>query len=83
MRITVKTGGMLGQYLPSGSEANRAELDIEEGTTPRDVMEKLGFPAERTYMVILNGTVVPKAERGTRVLAADDELSVLPPLKGG
>ena len=83
MRITVKTGGVLGQYLPSGSEPNRAELDIEEGATPGDVMAKLGFPAERTYMVILNGTVVPKAERGTRVLADDDELSVLPPLKGG
>ena len=83
MRITVKTGGVLGQYLPPGSEQNRAELDVEDGTTPNDVMAKLGFPSERTYMVILNGTVVPKAERGSRVLAADDELSVLPPLKGG
>lgn len=83
MLINVRTGGVLGQYLPAGSEKNRANLDIEAGATPRDVMEKLGFPAERTYLVILNGTAIPKAERESRALAEDDELAILPPLKGG
>ena len=83
MRISVRTGGVLGQYLPSGGEANQASLEIEPGTTARDVMAKLGFPAERTYLVILNGTALPKAERETRSLDEDDELAILPPLKGG
>ncbi len=83
MRITVRTGGVLGQYLPAGGERNRASLEIEPDTTPRDVMEKLGFPAERTYLVILNGTAIPKAARESRALAEDDELAILPPLKGG
>ncbi len=83
MRIHLRTGGVLGQYLPAGSEKNRASLEVEPGTTPRDVMEKLGFPAERTYLVILNGTAISKAERETRALAEDDELAILPPLKGG
>ncbi len=46
MRITVRTGGVLGQYLPAGGERNQASLDIEPGQTARDVMERLGFPAE-------------------------------------
>ena len=83
MQITVRTGGVLGQYLPAGSEKNRAGLEVEAGTTASDVMERLGFPAERTYLVILNGTALPKAERETRALAEDDELAILPPLKGG
>ncbi len=83
MRITVRTGGVLGQYLPAGGEANRARLEIEPGQTAGDVMDKLGFPPERTYLVILNGTAIPKAERETRALAEDDELAILPPLKGG
>lgn len=83
MRISLRTGGVLGQYLPPGSEKNRGTLEVEPGTTPRDVMEKLGFPAERTYLVILNGTAIPKAERESRALAEDDELAILPPLKGG
>ena len=83
MRITVRTGGVLGQYLPAGAEKNRASVEIEPGQTARDIMAKLGFPAERTYLVTLNGTALPKAERASRALAEDDELAILPPLKGG
>jgi sulfur carrier protein ThiS len=83
MRITVRTGGVLGQYLPPGGEANQASLEVAPGATAKDVMAELGFPAERTYLVILNGTALPKAERETRALADNDELAVLPPLTGG
>ena len=83
MRITVKTGGILGQYLPPGSARNHALLDVEEGATPIDVMQRLGFPETRSYLVILNDAVVPKMERERRPLADKDELSIFPPLKGG
>ena len=63
MRIKVKTGGLLGQHLPEGSERNRAELDIEEGSSPVDVMRRLGMPEEDTYMIILNEEIVPTAQR--------------------
>ncbi len=83
MRITVRTGGLLSQYLPAGSARNQANLELEEGATPFDVMKRLGLPETRTYLVVLNGTLVPKAERERRPLAENDELSILPPLKGG
>ena len=83
MKIRVKTSGLLGRYLPPGSAPNAAELEIEEGTTPRDVMQLLGLPAEDSYLVILNGSTVPQAERKSRKLAADDRLAIMPPLKGG
>ncbi|MGI9414070.1 MAG: MoaD/ThiS family protein [Hyphomicrobiales bacterium] len=83
MRITVKTGGLLGQHLPEGSERNRAELDIEEGSGPIDVMRLLGMPEEDTYMIILNDAIVPTAERPATVLSEKDELGIFPPLKGG
>ena len=83
MRITVRTGGLLGQYLPAGSEGNQADLEIEEGTTPLDVMTLLGMPEDRTYMVVLNGAAISKAARAERRLAENDNLAILPPLKGG
>ncbi len=83
MRITVRTGGLLGQYLPAGSERNQADLEIEEGTTPFDVMTLLGMPGDRTYMVVLNGAAISKAARAERRLAENDNLAILPPLKGG
>jgi sulfur carrier protein ThiS len=82
MKITVKTAGNLGKYLPPGSAGNRAELEVAEGATPAEVMARLGLP-EGSYLVILNGSSLPKAERGSRTLAEADTLAIMPPLKGG
>ena len=39
--------------------------------------------AEGSYLVILNGSSVPKAERASLRLADNDNLAIMPPLKGG
>ncbi len=83
MRISLKTAGTLARYLPAGSSGNLAQLDIEEGATPAQVMDRLGMPGEGSYLVILNDTVVPKAERTERGLCEGDRLAIVPPLKGG
>ena len=83
MRITVKTAGNLGKYLPPGAEGNLAEIEVAEGGTPLDVIRQLGMPADGSYLVVLNGTSVPKAERETRQLAENDNLAIMPPLRGG
>jgi sulfur carrier protein ThiS len=83
MKVTVKTAGNLGRYLPPGSTRNVAALDVSEGATPVDVMRQLGLPENGSYLVVLNGKAVPKAERAARRLADDDSLAIMPPLKGG
>jgi molybdopterin converting factor small subunit len=69
MNITVKTGGLLGKYLPAGSPTNLAELDMPDGATVTDVMA--------------HGATVRKAARDTHKLSAGDTLAIVPPLKGG
>jgi thiamine biosynthesis protein ThiS len=83
MKIRLKTGGMLVEHLPPGSEGTSAELEVADGTTPADVMRQLGMPPEQNYLISLNGEVVVASERATRTLAADDRLAIMPPLKGG
>jgi sulfur carrier protein ThiS len=83
IRISIRTAGTLGRYLPSGSAQNTATLDVAEGATPADVMAQLGMPGDGSYLVVLNGKGVPKAERATRCLAEDDDLAIMPPLRGG
>lgn len=83
MRISLKTAGTLARYLPAGSSGNLVQLDIEEGTSPIQLMDRLGMPPEGSYLVILNDTVVPKAERAERRLCEGDRLAIVPPLKGG
>jgi len=84
MRIRFKTAGILAKYLSSmGIEGTSANLDIGEARTPAEVIDLLGMPVGDRFLVAINGTVVPPSERAKRTLAENDELAVMPPLKGG
>ena len=48
-----------------------------------EVMRQLGIPEEGSYLVSVNGSALPKAERAERRLAEGDTLAILPPLRGG
>ncbi len=83
MRITFKTASGTAKYLPAGSAGSSAEITVAEGATPRDVMAQLGIPTDGIYLVTHNGSAVTIAMRATVVLAENDILAVMPPLKGG
>ena len=83
IKIHLKTGGLLGEYLPAGSARNTAEVTVDDNATPLDVMKQLGMPLEDNYLVSLNGSVVTRKERSSQCLAESDRLVIMPPLKGG
>ena len=83
MHVTVRTAGLLGRYLPPGSAGNEARLEVDSGATPLDVMRRLELPEGERYLIMLNGQVVPAAQRPTVRLSDGDELGIFPPLKGG
>jgi sulfur carrier protein ThiS len=83
VKINVKTGGLLYEYLPPERTANRVTLEVEDAATPAQIMQDLGFPADGSYLVIVNGELVPAEQRGRMQLAEGDQLSINPPLKGG
>ena len=83
IKIQLKTGGLLGEYLPAGSARNTAEVTVDDDATPLDVMKQLGIPMEDNYLVSLNDSVVTRKERSSQPLAENDRLVIMPPLKGG
>ena len=83
MKISVKAGGLLYEYLPAERQGNRADLEVADGTTAQDLLNELGMPGEGSYLFILNGELVPVDERASRNLHPDDQISINPPLKGG
>lgn len=83
MKITVSTAGLLDDLLPPGSDGDAAELEVGEDATLLDVLAQLGISVDANYLLSVNGEVVTRSERGTRVLADRDTLAILPPLKGG
>jgi sulfur carrier protein ThiS len=75
MEITVKLVGTLRKMTPEGGK-----LELAEGATLADTLAALAIPHERILAVSLNGEI----ERDlTRILAAGDDLTVLPPVAGG
>ena len=67
--------GVLKKKTPPGGT-----LELEDGSTVRDVLAALDLPKKRITAVSLNGEV----ERDfSRPLKAGDELVVLPPVSGG
>ena len=83
IKVQVKTGGLLGEYLPVGSTRNTAEIEVDDDATPLDVMKQLGIPMEDNYLVSLNDSVVTRRDRSSQPLAENDRLVIMPPLKGG
>ena len=83
MQITVKTGGLLYKHLPDSRTGNRASVDVPEDTTAASLLGELGMPSDQTYLVIVNGELVPEQQRAATSLADGDKVSINPPLKGG
>ena len=83
MRVEVKATGLLTRHLPADRRGNVADVDLEEGATPADVLELMQLSTDGSYLIVLNGENVPRAERATRRLSENDKLAIMPPLRGG
>jgi molybdopterin converting factor small subunit len=80
MRIELKLFASLRQKLPPGSPRGRCELDLPEGSTLSDLLERMDIPRASAQMVLINGD---QDRNFARVLAADDVVSIFPPVAGG
>lgn len=83
MRVIVKLFGALAEYLPKDSNGRKAVVDLSEGATPFDLIQKLGIPyevEEGTLVVTVNDSVV---DHFNYFLKEGDEVSIFPPLQGG
>jgi sulfur carrier protein ThiS len=70
----------LRNKLPPGSQAGKAELDAEAGTTIAGVLERLGIDHGHVHLVMVNGEMETDRQRA---LQEGDELVVFPPVAGG
>jgi sulfur carrier protein ThiS len=75
MQIRLKLMGMLKASTPPGGA-----LEVADGATIHDVLHALGITSPAIRVFTVNGQF--ERDRG-RVLAADDEVAVIPPVGGG
>ncbi len=83
MRITLKLFATLGQYLPSEARSNAVEVDVPDGATAHEVLDRFSVPLDKVHLVLLNGVYLDARARDERRIRSNDALAVWPPVAGG
>jgi len=79
MEIKVKLFATLRDYLPKNSDGKSCQLEVDEKTTIKQILDQFKIPEEIPKIILVNGI------RGSldQTLKDGDVLSVFPPVAGG
>ena len=83
MNISVTLFGGLRHFLPAGSSFNKCSLALEQGEHLDALLAKLPIPADKAFIVIINDEKVSREDYADITIKSDDEVVLLPPIKGG
>jgi sulfur carrier protein ThiS len=84
MKITFKLFATLQDFLPpEAKKTNALSLDLAEGTSVQQVIERFALPEKSCHLVLVDGHFIPPAERQQRALTEGQTLAIWPPVAGG
>jgi sulfur carrier protein ThiS len=83
MQVILKLYASLGAFLPAGAEGNVATVDVPEGTSVLDLLDRHNVPRQQCHLVLVNGIFQPPAARAGARLNAGDHVAAWPPVAGG
>ena len=79
MKIRLKLIATYRELLPKGTQGNKTEIDVPEGTKVSDVMAQFNVPQDETSVIVVNGLTVPLST----VLVENDEVTAFSAIAGG
>ncbi len=79
MIIQVKLFATLGMYAPHGISAKAFKLEVEPGTTVKDLISRLKIPDEEVKIFFVNGRIMELSY----CFQDGDEAGLFPPIGGG
>ena len=83
MEISVTLFGGLRHYLPAGSSFNKCKIAVDDGANLESLLQRIPIPADKTYLVIINDEKVSREAYAETEIQVDDDIVLLPPIKGG
>lgn len=83
MRLNVKTTGLLGRFLPEGSERNRGIVELADGGTAKDLLDTLNIPVDGRCYVCVNDTMLQPQELEGTALSQTDKIVLMAPITAG
>ncbi len=83
MKINIKLGGRLKEYLPKAKNGS-AEFTLPTGSKVDEAIKQLRISEDiDELLVIVAGENIPPSQRHNTVLEDGQLINVMPPLKGG
>ncbi|MDH3386412.1 MAG: MoaD/ThiS family protein [Gammaproteobacteria bacterium] len=83
MEVSVTLFGGLRHYLPAGSSFNKCRISVDDGASLDALLQRVPIPEDKPYLVILNDEKVTPQQYAGITIKAEDEVVLLPPIKGG
>lgn len=83
MIVKVKLFAMLKKHLPEGTKGETMELEMPEGATPQQVIDRLEIPKGMAHLAMLDGYHLLPDERTGRSIKPGETLAIFPPIAGG
>lgn len=80
MKIVLKLLVTYQKLLPHNSQESSCEIDVPEGSKPKDVLKCFGVPVDETTVVLVNGRSPSNDET---LLQEGDVLCAFPVAVGG
>lgn len=82
MQVTFKLFATLQDYLPDHAVKNAVSLEVEDSTTPNQLIERFSVPQSEVHLVLVNGVYLDPTGRD-QPLKSNDTLAIWPPVAGG
>ena len=83
MKLQVKLVGTFSKFLPENSNSGITTVDTEDGSSVSQLIGVMNIPHGTPCIVSVNNQLVPSSERASKFLEENDEVKIIPPLKGG
>ena len=82
MKVNFKLFATLMGYLPESAVKNVAVLEVDDGTTPNQLIDRYSVPRDLVHLVLVNGIYINEEDRNIP-LKPEDSLAIWPPVAGG
>jgi molybdopterin converting factor small subunit len=83
VKLTFKLYATLAQLLPPEARDHAIQIDVAEGTSAFDVIDRFRVPRASAHLVLVNGVYLEPEQRGQATLKDGDILAIWPPVAGG
>ncbi|MEJ2393899.1 MAG: MoaD/ThiS family protein [Candidatus Thiodiazotropha sp.] len=83
VNVEFKLFADLMRYLPANARQQSVHVEMPEGSTIYQLMERFQVPQEQAHLVVCNGLFVPPSQRDSYQLQDQDVIALWPPVAGG